>query len=268
MLLRHGVRSALAYAKTRDLQQARALSNRDLAPHLEFVDLGGHGYSKVRLTGMSCVRNSCGYRGRSSAAPALMEDPCVIQSRMSQSFGGQARPQLVREVIQGDPGTGLNRLDSHIDRTLLVEIVCLLLLRALRRDDELCATAQTEFPVHMLERLLNRLFHNAEGLRNLAIRLSLQQQIKDLPLTAGQQALRLARRLRKGWRRSPWRRSALRRSPLRRSPPLRLSMNGDCNLDGSLPFGIGDFLFCKQPARSHLLKQDTNRFTERFRWLR
>lgn len=51
MLLRHGVRSCLEYAKNFDLQRARALSNPDLAPHLEFVDLGGHGYAKVRLTG-------------------------------------------------------------------------------------------------------------------------------------------------------------------------------------------------------------------------
>ncbi len=51
MLLRHGVRSCLEYAKSFDLQRARSLSNPDLAPHLEFVDLGGHGYAKVRLTG-------------------------------------------------------------------------------------------------------------------------------------------------------------------------------------------------------------------------
>ena len=51
MLLRHGVRAALEYAKSFDLKCARALSNPQLAPHLEFVDLGGHGYAKVRLTG-------------------------------------------------------------------------------------------------------------------------------------------------------------------------------------------------------------------------
>ena len=51
MLLRHGVRSCLEYAKSFDLKRARALSNPQLAPHLEFVDLGGHGYAKVRLTG-------------------------------------------------------------------------------------------------------------------------------------------------------------------------------------------------------------------------
>ena len=50
MLLRHGVRAALEYAKNFDLKRALALSNPQLAPHLEFVDLGGHGYGKVRLT--------------------------------------------------------------------------------------------------------------------------------------------------------------------------------------------------------------------------
>jgi alkaline phosphatase D len=50
MLLRHGVRSCLEYAKSFDLERARALSNPDLAPHLEFVDLGGHGFAKVQLS--------------------------------------------------------------------------------------------------------------------------------------------------------------------------------------------------------------------------
>ena len=50
MLGRHGVRSALEYAKSGDLEKARALSNRDLSPHLSFVDLGGHGYATVRVT--------------------------------------------------------------------------------------------------------------------------------------------------------------------------------------------------------------------------
>ena len=34
-----------------DRAKARALSNPDLAPHLKFVDIGGHGYATVRLTG-------------------------------------------------------------------------------------------------------------------------------------------------------------------------------------------------------------------------
>src|SRR5205814_7318990 len=51
MLLKHGVRSCLEYAKSFDLKRARSLSNPSLGPHLEFVDLGGHGYATVRLTG-------------------------------------------------------------------------------------------------------------------------------------------------------------------------------------------------------------------------
>jgi len=43
MLRKHSVRSCLEYAKSFDLKRARSLSNPDLAPHLEFVDLGGHG---------------------------------------------------------------------------------------------------------------------------------------------------------------------------------------------------------------------------------
>src|SRR6476661_8160257 len=51
MTVKHGVRSSLEYAKSFDLDRARALSNPELAPHLEFVDAGGHGYAKVRLSG-------------------------------------------------------------------------------------------------------------------------------------------------------------------------------------------------------------------------
>jgi len=50
MLLRHGVRSALEYASSGDLQKARALSNPALSPHLSFVDTGGNGYTTVRVT--------------------------------------------------------------------------------------------------------------------------------------------------------------------------------------------------------------------------
>jgi len=50
MLLRHGVRSCLEYAQSGDIDKAHALSNPDLSPHVSFVDMGGHGYSVVRVT--------------------------------------------------------------------------------------------------------------------------------------------------------------------------------------------------------------------------
>jgi alkaline phosphatase D len=50
MMLKHGVKSCLEYAKTGDIAAARAASNPDNAPHVNFVDMGGHGYSVVRAT--------------------------------------------------------------------------------------------------------------------------------------------------------------------------------------------------------------------------
>jgi len=44
----HGVRASLAYDASGDLKAARAHSNPEVAPHLAFADLGGHGYSVVR----------------------------------------------------------------------------------------------------------------------------------------------------------------------------------------------------------------------------
>ena len=47
MLYIHGVKSCLEFNKSGDLQKARALSNPELAPHLNFLDLEGHGYALV-----------------------------------------------------------------------------------------------------------------------------------------------------------------------------------------------------------------------------
>ncbi|HET7811503.1 MAG TPA: alkaline phosphatase D family protein [Steroidobacteraceae bacterium] len=45
----HGVRAALALSKT-SAAEARKLRNPAVAPHLKFVDLGGHGYGLVTVT--------------------------------------------------------------------------------------------------------------------------------------------------------------------------------------------------------------------------
>jgi len=50
MMLKHGVKSCLEYVKTGDVAAARAVSNPENAPHVSFVDMGGHGYSVVRVT--------------------------------------------------------------------------------------------------------------------------------------------------------------------------------------------------------------------------
>jgi alkaline phosphatase D len=108
MLLRHGVRSCLEYAKNFDLARARALSNPALAPHLEFVDLGGHGYATVRLTGdemrteFVCIPRPI---TRSETA-----DGGPLRYRVAHTARlwrpGEA-PRLKQQVLEGDPGLSI-----------------------------------------------------------------------------------------------------------------------------------------------------------------
>lgn len=55
LLLHHGVRSALEYARSGDLAAAHAVRNPEMSPHLTFVDMGGHGYATVRVDGERMV---------------------------------------------------------------------------------------------------------------------------------------------------------------------------------------------------------------------
>ncbi|CAM3068756.1 Phosphodiesterase [Sphingomonas antarctica] len=47
LTVKRGVRAALEYAASGDIAKARALTNPDLAPHVAFVDMAGHGYTVV-----------------------------------------------------------------------------------------------------------------------------------------------------------------------------------------------------------------------------
>jgi len=108
MLLRHGVRSCLDYAKNFDLKRARALSNPDLAPHLEFVDLGGLGYAKVRLspaqmrTEFVCIPRPVARSDRPDGGPLRYR---VVHSAALWKSG--QRPQLETSVLEGDVGLSI-----------------------------------------------------------------------------------------------------------------------------------------------------------------
>ncbi len=108
MLLRHGVRSCLEYARTLDLAAAKALSNPDLAPHLEFVDMGGHGYSKVRLTGEEmrtefvCIPRPVSRSESPDGGPLRYR---VVHTARLWRAG--ERPRLETAVLEGDPGLSL-----------------------------------------------------------------------------------------------------------------------------------------------------------------
>jgi alkaline phosphatase D len=108
MLLRHGVRSCLEYAKSRDLAKARALSNPALSPHLEFVDLGGHGYAKVRLsaeemrTEFVCIPRPVTRSDRPDGGPLRYR---VVH--VAPLWRAGERPRLRQEVLEGDPGLSI-----------------------------------------------------------------------------------------------------------------------------------------------------------------
>jgi alkaline phosphatase D len=108
MLLRHGVRSCLDYAKHFDLERARALSNPDLAPHLEFVDLGGHGYAKVRLspdemrTEFVCIPRPVTRSDRPDGGPLRYR---VVHTAALWKSG--QRPKMKTSVLEGDVGLSI-----------------------------------------------------------------------------------------------------------------------------------------------------------------
>jgi len=108
MLLRHGVRSCLEYAKSFDLKRARELSNPQLAPHLEFVDLGGHGYAKVRLTGgemrteFVCIPRPISRSASPDGGPIRYR---VLHTAALWKSG--ERPQLKTSVLEGDVGLAI-----------------------------------------------------------------------------------------------------------------------------------------------------------------
>ncbi len=103
MLLKHGVRSCLEYAKNFDLKRARSLSNPNLAPHLEFVDLGGHGYAKVRLsademrTEFVCIPRPITRSEKPDGGPIRYR---VLHTAALWKKG--EKPVLVQQVLEGN----------------------------------------------------------------------------------------------------------------------------------------------------------------------
>jgi len=108
MLLRHGVRSCLEYAKSFDLKRAHALSNPQLAPHLEFVDLGGHGYAKVNLssnemrTEFVCIPRPITRSERPDGGPLRYR-----VAHIAKLWKPGERPRLDVQVLEGKVGLSI-----------------------------------------------------------------------------------------------------------------------------------------------------------------
>lgn len=91
LTLKHGVRAALEYAASGDITRARALTNPDNAPHVEFVDMAGHGYSVV------------------SAGPDTIDTEfvCIVRpvTRATTPDGGPLRYRVSHRAKLWRPGT-------------------------------------------------------------------------------------------------------------------------------------------------------------------
>jgi alkaline phosphatase D len=104
LLLRHGVKSCLEYAKSGDLVKARALSNPSLSPHLSFVDMGGHGYAVVHATSQRfetefvCIPRPLERSDRPDGGPLLYR----VRSRTTL-WTKNEKPKLELHILEGDP---------------------------------------------------------------------------------------------------------------------------------------------------------------------
>ena len=105
LLLHHGVRSALEYAQSGDLAKAHAVSNPDLAPHLTFVDVGGHGYGTVRVDASAMVTEFVCIPRPIERSPG--EDGGPLRYRVRHEvplWRAGERPQMRQKVVEGDAG--------------------------------------------------------------------------------------------------------------------------------------------------------------------
>jgi alkaline phosphatase D len=105
LLLRHGVRSALEYASSGSLEQAHAVSNPELAPHLTFVDAGGHGYATVRvdaqkmITEFVCIPRPIERSTNADGGPLRYR----VRHEVPLWRAGE-RPFMRQTVVEGDAG--------------------------------------------------------------------------------------------------------------------------------------------------------------------
>ena len=104
MLMRHGVRSCLEYARSGDVHKSRQLSNRDLSPHVSFVDMGGHGYSVVHAaadrleTDFICLPRPIVRQDQPDGGPILYR-----VRHAARLWHKHERPNLEQKVIEGNP---------------------------------------------------------------------------------------------------------------------------------------------------------------------
>ena len=98
----NGVRASLSLKRTGDVRQAVAERNPQLAPHLSFIDLGGHGYSLVRASSdqleveFVCIVRPLERSDRADGGPLAYR----VTHRVKR-WTGEAKPQIERTKVEG-----------------------------------------------------------------------------------------------------------------------------------------------------------------------
>jgi len=105
LLLHHGVRSALEYARSGDLAKAHAVSNPEMAPHLSFVDMGGHGYATVRVDASTMVTDFVCIPRPLERSPGVDGGPLRYRVRHEVPlWRAGERPRMRQTILEGDAG--------------------------------------------------------------------------------------------------------------------------------------------------------------------
>lgn len=105
LMLHHGVRSALEYARSGDLAKAHAARNPDVAPHLSFVDMGGHGYATVRVDANAMVTDFVCIPRPIERSPGVDGGPLRYRVRHEIALWRAGEPPQMRQtVLEGDAG--------------------------------------------------------------------------------------------------------------------------------------------------------------------
>jgi len=108
LALHHGVRSCLEYHRSGDILKARQLANPDLAPHVSFVDMAGHGYAVAHVSAEAfecefvCIPRPLERSEHADGGPLLYR----VRHRARLWARGQ-RPTLEQTVLDGNPALSL-----------------------------------------------------------------------------------------------------------------------------------------------------------------
>ncbi len=98
----HGIKAGLLLAKGSGVQKALSARNPDVAPHLSFMDAGGHGYSVVRVSGDDLeVEFVCIPR---PVERSNTPDGGILAYRVAhkvKAWKKGARPKLERTICEG-----------------------------------------------------------------------------------------------------------------------------------------------------------------------